>query len=121
MPPGSIIVCKPLACLAMIDEGEVDWKVIVINVADPRAASVDSLEDVERVFPGEVDAVREWFTWYKATDPETGERDEAKKNVFGFDGAVLDTAKTWQVIREAHGTWTDLITRQVKAGARKLA
>jgi len=25
--PGSIIVCKPLAALAMIDEGEVDWKI----------------------------------------------------------------------------------------------
>ena len=62
VPSGSVIVVKPLAALAMIDEGEVDWKVIVINVADERAAQVNSLADVNKVFPGEVDAIREWFT-----------------------------------------------------------
>ena len=62
-----------------------------------------------------------WFTWYKATDPETGARDESKKNVFGFGGAALDTEKAWDVVREAHGTWAKLITRQVMAGKRKLA
>ena len=119
--PGSIIVCKPLAALAMIDEGEVDWKVIVINVADPKAMLVNTKEDADKYFPGEIDAIRDWFTWYKATDPKTGERDPSKKNVFGFDGRALDTTKAWEVVREAHGTWADLVTRQVKAGGRKLA
>lgn len=133
---------------------------IVINVADPLADRVNTLEDANIFFPGEVDAIRgapaaccasaaptrprrraradaptrldvwfdagltcraEWFTWYKATDPETGERDPSKKNVFGFNGDALDTTKAWQVIREAHGTWADLVTRQVKCGMRKLA
>lgn len=118
---GSVIVVKPLAALAMIDEGEVDWKVVVINVADPKAALVNTMEDVNTHFPGEIDEIREWFTWYKATDPETGARDPFKKNIFGFGGAALDTSKTWGVIREAHGTWANLVTRQVKAGERKLA
>ena len=39
-PPACRIKCKPLAALAMIDEGEVDWKLIVINVADPLADKV---------------------------------------------------------------------------------
>ena len=121
VPTGSVIVVKPLAALAMIDEGEVDWKVIVINVADPLADKVNTKDDAELYFPGEIDAIREWFTWYKATDPETGARDESKKNVFGFDGKALDTIQTWEVLREAHGTWTNLVTRQVKAGHRKLA
>jgi len=121
IPTGSVIQCKPLAALAMIDEGEVDWKVIVINVADPLAAKVNSLEDCNVFFPGEVDAIREWFTWYKATDPETGKRDDSKKNIFGFEGKALNTAQTWDVIREAHGTWAALVTRQVKCGKRKLS
>jgi len=121
VPTGSVIVCKPLAALAMIDEGEVDWKVIVINVADPMADKVNTMEDANKYFPGEIDAIREWFTWYKATDPETGARDESKKNVFGFDGRALGTAEAWKIIKEAHGTWTNLVTRQVKAGKRKLA
>ena len=98
------------------------WQVIVINVKDAQAPSVNSLADVERVFPGEVDKIREWFTWYKAIDPKTGEKKPgAEPNVFGFDGKPLGTEATWGVIREAHGTWFQLISRQVKAGKRKLA
>lgn len=79
------------------------------------------MEDAELFFPGEIDAIREWFTWYKAIDPVTGERDESKKNIFAFGGKPLNTDKTWGVIKEAHGTWQALVTRQVKAGKRKLA
>jgi inorganic pyrophosphatase len=79
------------------------------------------MADVDTFFPGEIDRIREWFTWYKATDPATGERDESKKNVFGFDGKALGTEKTWDVIREANTSWAKLVTRQVKAGQRKLA
>ena len=43
VPTGSVIKCKPLAALAMIDEGEVDWKLIVINAADPLASQVHTL------------------------------------------------------------------------------
>ena len=52
----------------MIDEGEVDWKVLVVQAADPRAALIQSLDDVEKHFPGQIARVREWFTWYKAVD-----------------------------------------------------
>ena len=79
------------------------------------------MADAERHFPGQIEAIREWFTWYKATDPQTLERDPSKKNIFGFDGKPLGTAQTWEVIQEAHGTWAALVTRQVAAGARKLA
>ena len=39
---------KPLGVLAMIDDGELDWKIIAINVEDPKASSVNDIEDVER-------------------------------------------------------------------------
>ena len=32
----------------MIDDGELDWKVIAINAEDPKASSVNDIEDVER-------------------------------------------------------------------------
>ena len=46
---------------AMIDDGEADWKMIVIDVDDPLAAELNTLEDVERVMPGFLAATREWF------------------------------------------------------------
>ena len=35
----------------MIDDGELDWKVIAISEDDPKAASVNDVEDVERWAP----------------------------------------------------------------------
>lgn len=41
---GEIIRVKVLGILAMIDEGETDWKVIAINVDDPDAANYHGKE-----------------------------------------------------------------------------
>lgn len=35
----------------MIDDGELDWKIIAINAEDPKAPSVNDIEDVERYGP----------------------------------------------------------------------
>jgi len=45
---GSVYKVKPLGVFAMIDDGELDWKVVAINSEDPKAALVDDVEDVER-------------------------------------------------------------------------
>ena len=42
---------SPAGVLAMIDDGELDWKVIAISEDDPKAASVNDIEDVERWAP----------------------------------------------------------------------
>lgn len=39
---GEVIKVKVLGILAMIDEGETDWKVIAINVEDPEANDLNS-------------------------------------------------------------------------------
>lgn len=38
---GEVIKVKVLGVLAMIDEGETDWKVIAINVDDPEAKDLN--------------------------------------------------------------------------------
>ncbi len=38
----------------MIDEGETDWKVLVIDVTDPHAAQINSVAELEAVYPGSV-------------------------------------------------------------------
>lgn len=40
--PGQVIQVKVLGILAMIDEGEMDWKVIAINADDPEAKKLNS-------------------------------------------------------------------------------
>ncbi|OWM64751.1 hypothetical protein CDL15_Pgr028468 [Punica granatum] len=49
---GQILRVKPLAALAMIDEGELDWKIVAISLDDdPKASLVNDVDDVEKHFP----------------------------------------------------------------------
>ncbi|RVW47077.1 Soluble inorganic pyrophosphatase 6, chloroplastic [Vitis vinifera] len=48
---GQILRVKPLGALAMIDEGELDWKIVAISLDDPRASLVNDVDDVEKHFP----------------------------------------------------------------------
>lgn len=50
----SIMQVKVLGVLAMIDDGELDWKVIAINTEDPLAAKLNDIDDVESHLPGVV-------------------------------------------------------------------
>ena len=48
---GEILKVKPLAALAMIDEGELDWKIVAISLDDPKASLLNDIDDVEKHFP----------------------------------------------------------------------
>lgn len=48
---GEISRVKVLGALAMIDEGETNWKAIAINVDDPGAANYNDISDVEQLKP----------------------------------------------------------------------
>ena len=49
--------------MALLDEGETDWKIIVIDVNDPLAPKLNDIEDVERHLPGLIRATNEWFRY----------------------------------------------------------
>lgn len=56
---GEVIRVKVLGVLAMIDEGETDWKVIAINIEDPEANNFNSKKpDITQ--PGLSPALHTW-------------------------------------------------------------
>ena len=83
--PGQIKQIKVLGTMALLDEGETDWKIIAIDVNDPLAAKLNDIEDVERHLPGLLRATNEFWriykvsqsrgVWFDVLDPrwETGE------------------------------------------------
>ena len=58
---GQVKQVKVLGIMALLDEGETDWKVLVVDVQDPLASKLNDIEDVERHLPGLVRATNEWF------------------------------------------------------------
>lgn len=46
---GDVVQVKVLGTLALIDEGETDWKIIAIDVNDPEASKINDIDDLEKV------------------------------------------------------------------------
>ena len=77
--PGQIKQVKILGVMALLDEEETDWKIIVIDVNDPLAPKLNDIEDVEKHLPGLLRASNEWFRIYKIPDGKP-------ENQFAFSG-----------------------------------
>ncbi|CAM9731804.1 unnamed protein product [Chrysoparadoxa australica] len=106
---GEVVAVKPLGCLAMIDDGELDWKVIAVDVNDPLAKDLNDIGDVENKCPGVISGIREWFRWYKTPD-------DKPLNGFGFDERALSKKETIEVIEECNVHWKNLVSGNTEQG-----
>merc|ERR1712176_1327094 len=103
---GSVTPGKTLGVLAMIDDGELDWKVLAISTEDPLASEYNDIDDVpEYVKAG----IREWFRWYKTPDAKP-------INALGFDEKYLNDKEAEGVIAETHEAWKKLKSGETDAG-----
>ncbi|KAF4975894.1 hypothetical protein FZEAL_7367 [Fusarium zealandicum] len=106
---GQVKQVKVLGVMALLDEEETDWKVIVIDVNDPLAAKLNDVEDVERHLPGLLRATNEWFRIYKIPDGKP-------ENQFAFTGECKNKSYALDVVRECGEAWDRLITGKTPSG-----
>ncbi|XP_078060923.1 inorganic pyrophosphatase-like [Mustelus asterias] len=106
---GEVIQVKVLGTLAMIDEGETDWKIIAINIKDPEANSFKNIDDVRRLKPGYLEATVDWFRRYKVPDGKP-------ENQFAFNSEFKDKDFAIRVIKSTHVFWKDLIMKKSSGG-----
>ena len=99
---GQVKQVKVLGIMALLDEGETDWKVIVIDVRDPLASRMNDIEDVERQLPGLIRATNEWFRIYKIPDGKP-------ENNFAFSGEAKNKKYATEIIHECHEAWRRLV------------
>jgi inorganic pyrophosphatase len=106
---GSVTPVKALGVLSMIDDGELDWKVIAISANDEHADKINDVGDIEQYYPGTVSGIREWFRWYKTPDGKP-------INGFGHGEEALGAAKAKEVIEETNGFYKKLMAGETEAG-----
>jgi len=99
---GQVKQVKVLGLIALLDEGETDWKIIAIDVTDPLASKLNDIADVEKHMPGFLHATNEWFRVYKIPDGKP-------ENQFAFKGEAKNKAYAMNVIEETHHAWKRLI------------
>jgi inorganic pyrophosphatase len=106
-PTGSVYSVKVIGALAMIDDGEMDWKVLAVRTDDPLAALVNDVADAKApdAVKRAMDEVRHWFRIYKTLEGK-GE------NSFAFDGKWLDQATTIDIIKSTHKQWKGIIDKR---------
>jgi inorganic pyrophosphatase len=102
VPTGDVRQIKVLGVLAMIDDGETDWKIIAIDSKDRWAPELNDIEDVERLLPGVVDSVREWFRTYKIPDGKPPNR-------FALNERAMNAKYAMKVVKECHLAWRKLV------------
>uniref|UniRef100_A0A8C5LM19 inorganic diphosphatase n=1 Tax=Leptobrachium leishanense TaxID=445787 RepID=A0A8C5LM19_9ANUR len=106
---GDVIVVKPLGVLGLIDEGEMDWKVIAINIDDPEADKFNDIEDVRKHKPGYLEATVDWLKLYKVPDGKP-------ENQFGFNGEFKGKDFAIDVIKSTHCYWKDMVLKKSDQG-----
>ncbi|XP_042240536.1 inorganic pyrophosphatase-like [Homarus americanus] len=111
---GEVIQVKVLGTIALIDEGETDWKLIAIDVNDPMAPQLSDISDVEKHMPGFLKATVEWFRIYKIPDGKP-------ENQFAFSGMPKDRDFAHKIIMETHEAWQNLIEGKSDAGGLSTA
>merc|ERR1712212_1437451 len=111
---GDVIQVKVLGTLALIDEGETDWKIIAIDVNDPLAPQLSDVSDIEKVMPGFLKATVEWFKIYKIPDGKPA-------NQFAFNGEAKDRNFAHKVILDTHDAWKSMINGTADPGELSIA
>lgn len=101
---GEVKQVKVLGIMAMIDEGETDWKVIAIDVQDPLAEKLHDIDDVRTHMPGLIEATREWFRTYKMP------ASDAPANEFAFNGKAKNKEFAIGIINQTNDQWKSLVT-----------
>jgi len=109
---GEIKVVKILGTWAMIDDGETDWKILVIDVNDPKADKINSAEDLEKEMPGTAKKVFEFLRDYKIPDGNP-------PNKFGFDSKLMDAKYAMTIIEETHDEWHKIVTGKLESKTDK--
>jgi len=100
---GQIVPVKVLGSLAMIDDGETDWKIITISTSDPLSEKYNDITDVPKE---DLDEILDWFKMYKTVAGK-------EPNEFAFDEKYLDHAFTMKIIDESHDFWKQLVNGEV--------
>ena len=84
-----------LGVVGLIDQGELDCKVLAIEVNEAKERKIRNIEDYNRTNPGAVKEIIEWFRMYKTWEGK-------KVNKFCWNGEILSVDRTLELIQDSH-------------------
>mmetsp|Transcript_6356 Transcript_6356/g.7161 ORF Transcript_6356/g.7161 Transcript_6356/m.7161 type:complete len:266 (+) Transcript_6356:26-823(+) len=104
---GDVKKVKVLGSLCLIDQDEIDWKLVTMGVEAAEEQGISNLEEFEKAYPSYLDAVKTWFKFIKTYDGK-------KPNWFEFDEKVIGLDETLGVINDNHKCWKNIMDNKDK-------
>lgn len=104
--PGEVYPVRAVGVLALVDGGEMDWKVVAVRAGPAEAEWVDAANPTSAQ-QAQLEQIRVWFRDYKLED--------GKLNEFAFDGKYLGPDRARKVISQQHGLWRALVAEPMGA------
>jgi inorganic pyrophosphatase len=85
LPRGKVVKVKPIGILKMTDSGKQDDKLVTLHVSSPLYSIINSMDELNKKYPGILQILQLWFENYKGPGKMTfkgpGNAPEAKKMV----------------------------------------
>jgi len=106
---GTVVPVRVLGVFALIDQGELDWKIVCLNEKESQEKKIKTIDDLEQHYPHRMKEIVRWFKNYKTFDGKG-------VNKIHFDDAVLEQQRAIHVIEENHGFWKELREAGKKSG-----
>ena len=101
---GAVQRVRVLGALALVDGGETDWKLLVVDADDAATSAWRTVDDVPR---DRVAEARDWYRLYKTAEGK-GE------NEYGMGGRAIDGDEALRVAVGTHGLWRDWVDGKAK-------
>lgn len=90
MPRGTVVPCRLIGVLQLLDGGEADHKLLAVLPEGPFGA-IQSMEMLEDRYPGALAIISLWFAHYKGP---------GETEILG----MAEADKAWEILRTAAGT-----------------
>jgi len=84
--PMTLVEARPLGMLLMIDDGEMDEKIIAVPLNDPRFIEYKTIDDVPAARKAEIE---DFFRTYKSLEKKADKMTEVAANKIGTDAEKL--------------------------------
>ncbi|CAO3616077.1 unnamed protein product [Cunninghamella blakesleeana] len=104
---GQIKQVKILGVFGLIDQGETDWKLVVIDIKDPMAKKLNDIKDVYKYKPGLIENSATFFNIYKYPSKKTF-------NKIAFNNKPKNSKYAIKTILETHEYWKRLMKGTTK-------
>ena len=103
MPLFELPRLKIIGSLCLIDQDELDWKLLALEESEAKRLGIRTHEDFSRLNPGAIKEIMEWFRVIKTYDGKPANR-------FAYDDQVLSVEETINIIEENHKSYNDLMS-----------